>query len=141
MGTAVDPDTLQAINAIESLKARYFRNLDTKDWSAFGSVLADDIDVDTTAVGGERVTGAADYVAALQRDYGNTVTVHHGHMPEIAITGMGAATGTWAVQVLLVRADGGRLLSFGHDRDTYGIRDGRWVITAMKSTRLQSDQS
>ncbi|WP_330252824.1 nuclear transport factor 2 family protein [Nocardia sp. NBC_00565] len=33
----MDPDTLQAINAIESLKARYFRSLDTKNWSTFSS--------------------------------------------------------------------------------------------------------
>ncbi|MEV6335332.1 nuclear transport factor 2 family protein [Nocardia vinacea] len=141
METAVDPQTLQAINVIESLKARYFRTLDTKDWSAFGTVLADDIDVDTTAVGGDRVRGASNHAAALQTDYGDAVTVHHGHMPEIAITAAGAATGTWAVQVLLVKPDGKRLLSFGHDHDTYGIRNGRWVITGIKSTRLQADQS
>ncbi|MFI6362247.1 nuclear transport factor 2 family protein [Nocardia sp. NPDC050630] len=141
MGTPVDPDTLQAINTIESLKARYFRSFDTKDWSALGSVLADDVDVDTTALGGTSVTGASNYVAALQRDYGTAVTVHHGHMPEIAITGAAAATGTWAVQVLLVRPDGKRLLAFGHDHDRYGIRDGRWVITGIKSTGLQEDQS
>ncbi|WP_433621996.1 nuclear transport factor 2 family protein [Nocardia sp. CA-120079] len=139
MGTAVDPRTLQAINAIESLKARYFRSLDTKDWSVFGSVLAGDIDVDTTSVGGDRVRGASNHVAALQTDYGNSVTVHHGHMPEIEITAADTATGTWAVQVQLVRPDGRRWLSSGHDRDTYGIRDGRWVITSMKSTRLQAD--
>ncbi|WP_433633978.1 hypothetical protein [Nocardia sp. CA-120079] len=46
--TAVDPQILQAINVIESLKARYFRTLDTRDVSAFGTVLADDTDVDTT---------------------------------------------------------------------------------------------
>ncbi|WP_433761263.1 nuclear transport factor 2 family protein [Nocardia sp. CA-135398] len=132
---------MQAINTIESLKARYFRSLDTKDWSTFGSVLADDIDVDTTAVGGDRIRGASNHVVALQTDYGTTVTVHHGHMPEIAITAAGAATGTWAVQVQLIKPDGRRLLSFGHDHDTYGIRDGRWVITGMKSTRLQADQS
>ncbi|WP_433526935.1 nuclear transport factor 2 family protein [Nocardia pseudovaccinii] len=137
----MDPDTLQAINAIESLKARYCRGLDTKDWAAVGSVLADDIDVETTALGGTRVTGASNYVAALQRDYGDAVTVHHGHMPEIEITAAGAAAGTWAVQVLLVEPDGKRLLSFGHDHDTYGIRNGRWVITGMKSTRLQADPS
>lgn len=137
----MDPDTLQAINTIESLKARYFRGFDTKDWSTLGSVLANDIDVDTTALGGTSVTGASNYVAALQRDYGTTVTVHHGHMPEITITAAGAATGTWAVQVLLVRPDGKRLLAFGHDHDTYGIRDGRWMITSIKSTGLQEDQS
>ncbi|WP_329409823.1 nuclear transport factor 2 family protein [Nocardia vinacea] len=137
----MDPDILQAINAIESLKARYFRSLDTKDWAAFGSVLADDIDVDTTALGGTRVTGASNYVAALQRDYGDGVTVHHGHMPEIVITAAGAATGTWAVQVLLVKTDGKRFLAFGHHNDTYGIRNGRWVITGIKSIRLQADQS
>lgn len=98
----MDPDILQAINAIESLKARYFRSLDIKDWSTFRSGLADDIDVDTTAVGGVGVGvgGASSYVSALQSIYGNTVTVHHGHAPEIAITGVGATTGTWAFRGL-----------------------------------------
>lgn len=139
----MDPDTLQAINAIESLTARHFRSLDTKDWSTFSSGLADDIDVDTTAVGGVGVGvgGASSYVSALQSIYGNTVTVHQGHLPEIAITGVGAAIRTWTVQVLLVRPDGSRLLSSGHDCDTYGIRDGRWEIAGTKSTRLQSDPS
>ncbi|MEV2224817.1 nuclear transport factor 2 family protein [Nocardia vinacea] len=62
----MDPQISQAINVIESLEARYFRILDTKDWSAFDSVLADDIDVDTTALGGDRVRGASNHVAALQ---------------------------------------------------------------------------
>jgi SnoaL-like domain len=138
----MDPNTLQTINAIEALKARYFRRVDTKDWAALGSVLADDIDVDTTAMGGGRVAGASNYVAQLQRDYDTPVTtVHHGHMPEIELTSSDSATGTWAVQVLVVRPDGKRTLGFGHDHDTYAIRGGQWLITATKSTRLQLDQS
>jgi len=42
---------------------------------------------------------------------------------------------------LLVPANGKRLLAFGHDHDTYGIRGGRWVITGTKETRLQEDMS
>ena len=96
-GTPVDPDALQAINAIESLNARYFRRLDTKGWSTFSSALADDIDENTTAVGGVHISGASTYASALQSNYGTAVTVHHGHMPEIDSTAGGAATGRWAV--------------------------------------------
>lgn len=137
----MDPYTVQAINAIESLKARYFRSLDTKDWPSVDSALADDVDVDTTALGGDRVTGAANYLALLKRNYGKTITVHHGHMPEIQLTSPAVATGTWAVHALMVRPDGKRELCFGHDRDSYALRGGRWLITATTSTRLHQDES
>ncbi|RDI45097.1 nuclear transport factor 2 family protein [Nocardia mexicana] len=137
----MDPNTLRQLNAIESLEARYCRGLDTKEWPALDSVLADDIEVDQTALGGDRIAGAANYVAALQNNYGRAVTVHHAHMPEIELTSPTTATGTWAMQVLVVRPDGHRVLGFGHDYDTYGIRNGRWVLTATKSTRLHLDRS
>jgi hypothetical protein len=137
----MDPTTLQTINSIEALKARYFRALDTKDWTEFESTLADDIEVDHTALDGHQATGASNYVALLQEDYDGTVTVHDAHMPEIELTSAGSAVGTWAMQVLLVRPDGERVLAFGHHQDTYGLQDGRWLITTTTSTRLQVDKS
>jgi hypothetical protein len=137
----MDPTTLQTINSIEALKARYFRALDTKDWTEFESTLADDIEVDHTALDGHQATGASNYVALLQEDYDGTVTVHDAHMPEIELTSAGSAVGTWAMQVLLVRPDGERVLAFGHHQDTYGLQDGSWLITTTTSTRLQVDKS
>lgn len=137
----MDPTTAQAINAIESLKARCFRSIDTKDWEALDSVVAEDVSVDSTALEGDRVTGASNYVALLKRDYDKAVTVHHGHMPEIEITSPGSATATWAVQVLTVQPDGERVLAFGHDHDTYSLSGDQWLITATTSTRLHLDNS
>lgn len=137
----MDPTTLQTINSIEALKSRFFRALDTKEWTDFESTLADDIEVDHTALGGHQATGASNYVALLQEDYDGTVTVHDAHMPEIELTGADSAVGTWAMQVLLVRPDGSRVLAFGHHMDTYGLQDDRWLITTTTSTRLQLDES
>jgi hypothetical protein len=137
----MDPTTLQTINSIEALKARFFRALDTKEWTEFESTLADDIEVDHTALGGHQATGATNYVALLQEDYDGTVTVHDAHMPEIELTAADSAVGVWAMQVLLVRPDGQRVLAFGHHQDTYGLQDGRWLITTSTSTRLQVDES
>ncbi|WP_433526934.1 nuclear transport factor 2 family protein [Nocardia pseudovaccinii] len=139
METAVDPQTLQAINVIESLKARYFRTLDTKDWSAFGTALADDVDVDATALGGDRVRGASNHVAALQTDYGDRVTVHHGHMPEIEVHTPAAATGVWALQDLLIWPDNIRGGGFGHYHETYTLDGDRWRISSTTLTRLYLD--
>jgi hypothetical protein len=137
----MDRHTLQAINAIESLKARYFRGFDTKDWPVVDSALADDVVVDTTALDGDQVTGASAYLAMLKRKHSKTTTVHHGHMPEIRLTSSSKATGTWAVHVLVIGSDGRRELCFGHDQDNYALRDGKWLITSTTSTRLYEDQS
>ncbi|WP_405813436.1 nuclear transport factor 2 family protein [Streptomyces sp. NBC_01390] len=133
--------TLQAIDAIELLKARYCRLLDTKDWDDLKSVLAIDVVVDTTALGGDLVVGASNCEAMLERKYDKAVTVHHGHMPEIALTSPSSAKAIWAMQILTVQSNGKRVLAFGHDHDTYALRGGRWLITTIKSTRLLMDES
>ena len=38
--------TLQDIEAIKQLKARYFRTLDTKAWDDFADVFTDDVRID-----------------------------------------------------------------------------------------------
>ena len=43
---------LDEIEKLKQLKARYFRTMDTKDWSGMRSVFADDVVMDTTASGG-----------------------------------------------------------------------------------------
>lgn len=59
----MDPDALQAI-AIESLKARYFRSLETRDWSIFSSGLTDD-SLDKAAIATNRVRQRPKHLSRL----------------------------------------------------------------------------
>src|SRR6476620_10983484 len=69
------------VEAIKQLKGRYCRTMDTKDWAAMRQVFTDDVEMDTTASGGGVVTGADDFIEFLEATLGETITVHHGHMP------------------------------------------------------------
>ena len=127
------------VEAIKQLKARYFRTMDTKDWSGMREVFADDVVVDSSASGGSVVTGADDFIAFLQRTLGDTVTVHHGHMPEIHLTSATTATGIWALQDFILWPDGSRLQGYGHYHETYELIAGEWRIKSSTLTRLHMD--
>jgi uncharacterized protein (TIGR02246 family) len=127
------------IEAIKQLKARYFRTLDTKDWEAFRQVFTDDVVVDTTASGGERITGADAFLAYLGEALAGTTTVHQGHMPEIAVTSDTTATGTWALHDIVIWPTGMRLDGFGHYHETYVKAVDGWRIETSTLTRLHAD--
>ena len=86
------------IEAIRRLKARYFRLMDTKDWEGMRQVFADDVVIDTSAAGGDVVSGADEFMAFLRDALGDAVTVHQGHMPEIDLTSDTTATGDLGAQ-------------------------------------------
>ncbi len=127
------------VEAIKQLKARYFRTMDTKDWAAMRQVFVDQVVIDTTESGGALVTGADEFLAFLEPTLGETITVHHGHMPEIALTSPTTATGIWAMQDLLIWPDGTRILGFGHYHETYEKVEDAWLIASSRLTRLHMD--
>ncbi len=122
--------------AIRELKARYFRTMDTKDWTAMRRLFTDDVVVDTTSSGGNVVTGADAFVTSLESILDGAVTVHQGHMPEIEITSPTTATGIWALHDIIVFADGTRLEGYGHYHETYAKGDDGWRISSLTLTRL-----
>ncbi|WP_167042221.1 nuclear transport factor 2 family protein [Salinibacterium sp. ZJ454] len=140
------------IEAIRQLKARYFRALDTKDWDGFGAVFTEDaaigpIDNGFTddllalrpAVERQPVatSGIGAFVERVATNIGPLISTHHGHQPEIELTGDNEATGIWAMEDVLVwPADGYRLRGTGHYWETYRKVDGVWKIASMKLTRL-----
>jgi uncharacterized protein (TIGR02246 family) len=125
--------------AIEQLKARYFRMMDSKNWTAFRDLFTDDVVIDTTASGGNVTTGAAEFVAFLEDAIGDVVTVHHGHTPEIDLTSPSTATGIWAMEDMLRWPDGSELHGTGHYHETYEKLDGTWRIATSTLTRLRMD--
>ena len=129
------------VEAIKQLKARYFRYLDTKDWTGLRQVFSDDMVMDTTDSGGDLLEGADTIIAFLTEALAGTVTVHHGHMPEIELSSPTTATGIWAMDDRLQWPDGTELHGFGHYHERYEKLDGSWRIASLRLTRLRSDVS
>ncbi len=128
------------IEAIKQLKARYFRTLDSKDWSGLRDVFTDDVEIDTTDIGGGPIKGADDFIAFLQEVLAEAQTVHLGHTPEITVTSETAATGIWMLHDLFI-VDGLRQASYGHLNDTYAKQPEGWRIARSVVTRMHLETS
>jgi len=127
------------VEAIKQLKARYFRTMDTKDWPGMRAVFTDDVVMDTTSSGGGVISGADEFLAFLEPTLRDVVTVHHGHMPEIALTSPTTATGIWSMEDMLRWLDGTEMHGYGHYHETYEKTDGGWRIKTSTLTRLRVD--
>jgi hypothetical protein len=135
----MDAATLAEIEAIKQLKARYFRLLDTKQWDAWRAVFSDDFTADVE--GGHvhppiHFASPEQMVASNREILAGVVTVHHGHMPEIALTGPDTASGVWAMMDLVLLGPGFR--GYGHYHEEYVKRGGRWQIRRLRLTRLHT---
>jgi uncharacterized protein (TIGR02246 family) len=131
-----DADALGAIEQIRQLKARYFRLMDTKQWDALRGVFARDarlVDLES----GTAWTGREAIVAGLARVLAPPVrSVHHGHMPEIELTGDSEARGVWAMNDW-VDTPAFTLDGWGHYHERYVFEDGAWRIADERITRLR----
>lgn len=127
------------LEAIRTLKARYFRTMDTKDWEAMRQVFTDDVVVDTSEAGGSVISGADSFIVFLQDTLRGAVTVHQGHMPELDLTSATMATGIWALNDLVIWPNGMRLNGYGHYHETYEKVGDEWRIKSSKLTRLHVD--
>lgn len=144
---ADDADVLRQlldIEEIKRLKARYFRTLDRKDWKGFGGVFAADAVMEVPEA--DMVEHGRDaIVASVSAALESCTTVHHGHMPEIEITGPDAARGIWAMFDFVEWAssrDGGRagFCGYGHYEEDYARVGGAWQISRVHLSRLRIDR-
>ena len=136
-----DAAALMEIEAIKQLKARYCRYLDTKDWTAWRWIFADDFLSDTSQAGGKLIRGADEFVAFTRRNIGKASqpTVHQVHAPEIEVTSATTARGVWALNDIVRLAPGLNLNGFDHYHETYEKIDGQWRIKSSTLTRLRMD--
>ena len=146
MASSLDPvQRLEAVEEIKRLKARYFRCLDAKDWDGFAAVFAPDAVMDMAeAAGGDPLPdatsrGPEDIAGYVRRSVEGMVTVHHGHMPEIRVTGETTAEGVWAMEDMLRWPDGREMHGYGHYHETYEKAEGTWRIKTLTLTRLRVD--
>jgi uncharacterized protein (TIGR02246 family) len=130
------------IEEIKQLKARYFRYLDTKRWDAWGTVFTPDAVMEVPEA--DMVNhGRDEVVRAVSTALEGTRTVHHGHMPEIVITGPDTARGTWAMSDFVEWQSAGDqragLRGYGHYLEEYVRQDGEWRIARLRLERLRVD--
>lgn len=132
------------LEAIRQLKARYCRLLDTKDYEAWKRLFAEDVvvklDMAISSGGADGQTapplhGLDEFVPVVLGGVEHAHTKHHVHTPEITLTSDTTASAIWAMEDLLLFADGGELFGAGHYHETYEKRAGDWVITSLHLTR------
>ena len=141
--------TFAETEQIKMLKARYFRFVDTKNWSRLRGLFTDD-----SVFKGlwAAAAGPDEFVAAIQRNLdADTFSAHYGYMPEITRTGDGTARGVWAMQDYLlwptnsksylgISVPGQRgIRGYGHYEEEYRRTPGGWRITSLRLTRLRID--
>src|SRR5881296_2923213 len=124
MGNLADVErrlrALEDIEAIKRLKHRYWRCLDLKLWDEMAGCFTDDATVDYGG-GAYRFQGVEAIMRFLRESLGEhtgALGSHHGHHPEIELTGETTARGMWALDNYLfnVRQNRGvRIAAFYHD--------------------------
>jgi hypothetical protein len=134
-----DLDVLCDLDALQQLKARYCRFLDTKEWRAWRALFTDDFVSDTSASGGRRVEGADAFVDFVRRMLGNRTTVHQVHAPELERTSERTARGVWALEDFVRFGPGLNMRGYGHYHETYEKSDGIWRLKTSRLTRLRGD--
>jgi len=137
------------------LKARYFRLMDLKHWDEWEALFVADAVMDVRgearamAVLGVPEPPAEDLIwrgATTIRErvagaLGALVTVHHGHMGEVAEAEDGAIAATWAMEDRIrFPADAPGPIAgfngFGHYHDRYVLTDAGWRIASVALSRL-----
>jgi hypothetical protein len=115
--------------AIEHIKYRYLRALDTKDWEGFADTLTDDV---TGDYGGRlQFTNRTELVDYMRSSVGpGVITEHRVTHPEITVDG-DQAFAVWYLQDRVIVAEFNfMLIGAGFYRDTYRRTPEGWKISA-----------
>jgi hypothetical protein len=133
-----DVQRLIDLAELQSLKARYWRCLDTKSWDELRGVFATDARLDADGFVNDGRDTIIDFLAEVLAD---ARTVHMGHAPELEVTGPDTATGIWPLEDYVeLPADSGRgIRGYGHYYDEYVREDGAWRIKSSRLVRLRVD--
>ena len=126
-------------DAIKTLKASYFSNIDAKNWDGLRNLLAPDVVEDTTCSAGPILYGRDPFIAFLQLTLGGATTHHQGYDPHIKMKSATTAEGLWTLEDVLIFGGALGVHGYGHYNDTYSKVNGQWVVKTSKLTRTRLD--
>ena len=128
---------LEDMEAIKRLKYRYLRCLDRKLWDELAGCFTEDA---TTSYSGGKYSfqGREAIVRFLRESLGPAMlSMHHGHHPEIEITGDSTARGIWALEDYLIMTQSNTgLRGAAFYKDEYVKVDGEWKIKSTGYDRI-----
>lgn len=134
----MEMNSLEQIEEIKKLKARYFRFIDRKLWDEWADVFTEDATVQFGPDPENVWHGRQQIVEQCSRSLAGATTVHHGHMPEIELMSPTTATGIWAM-FDYVQMPSTTLKGYGHYEEEYVKEEGKWRIKSLRLTRLHLD--
>lgn len=120
---------LEDIESIKQLKYRYWRHLDCKQWDELATLFAPEATVCYSS-GKYEFAGVEAIMGFLSEALGEargSVTIHHGHHPEIELLGDTAARGIWALYNYMFNVRENRGIRIGAYYDDRYVRlGGTW---------------
>ena len=140
-------DSATALEEIRTLQARYWRLMDTKQWSALEDLFAPDARMSFPGDRGGEAAGARACVDFIRERVGTARTVHHGHMPEITFESSAEASGVWAMEDIVEWPEGepfrgmAKIHGWGHYHNRYVRTDDGWRIALTRVTRLRLEET
>jgi hypothetical protein len=135
-----DLERLVAVEDIKKLVARRVRALDARDWVAYEACHSPDHTSDFFLGAGDRES----MMAALKAETAGVSSIHHVHSPDITILSATEATGIWSLEDRRYWKQGDEdhwLHGWGYYEETYGKRDGEWLISSRKLIRTRVEHS
>lgn len=134
--------TLQQLSDLEdirTLKHRYFRGIDTADSALLATLFTDDLVVEYRG-GTYKVAleGSADMLEFLANSFhSGAVAMHHGHMPDITLTGTDSAIGIWYLEDIFISSESlTYTMGSAIYHDEYRRENGVWKISRTEYDRV-----
>ena len=145
-----ETERLSAIEAIRTVKTRYWRGVDTGDGALVRSILAADCELDfrgccTDPASGTDFLPVMNVVMRGRESWkadalSQIVSAHHGHQSEITIEGPDTASAVWAFTDRMWMPQGSPfalLEGHGFYHDTYVREADGWKLRTSRITRLK----
>ena len=142
-----DRQHLEDIEQIETLKARYIRFGDTKQWDELARLLTDDFSA-TFEIAPRfskdqprraEISGRHLFIKTWAEALVGVITLHNVFLPEITLISPAAASGIWGMHDL-VKMPNCVFEGWGHYHDRYVKEQGVWRIKASRVTRLHTEE-
>jgi hypothetical protein len=131
------------VEAVKVVMARYFRFMDTKQWSELRAIFTDDMTMSAPDdVADAPVLEGGDRVARMiERVLGPAISVHRGFLPEIELVGSDDARAIWAMEDVVEYPDTPErnFRGSGHYHATYARTAAGWKISSLVLRRLRLD--
>ncbi len=139
--------TQSEIENIRTLKARYCRFMDTKQWEAFSQLLSEEVVLefyDTAGALQLKVEGREEVMRQVPAYLKSAQSVHLVQHHEIELLTPTTARGIWAVEDIItffdpVHSPSAVIHGFGYYHEHYEKSAGQWRITGYRLERLKLD--